>query len=202
MTTRTTTRTIGFFTLAAMVLATGCSARLSQYMQAFDEPEVMVPPPGLARVVFLRPSSGAFQRIVTLVNEHGHYLGDSSAGTRFSVFPPPGDHYFIAMTDGAETLKATLAPGRTYYVELRPKLGVWTPQVPLLAISRRSGLRRLLPDFLTHTWAAIPDFQAGEAHLRELGSQAPATVRRGIRAHEGYSPELKAAATLVPEDGE
>jgi hypothetical protein len=188
--------------LLLSMLATGCGAALSPAMRAFPGPEPQGAPPDQARVVFVRPSSAAFHSIFTLIDGHGYFLGDSSAGCRFSVFLAPGDHHVIAMTDEAASLRMTLSPGRTYYVEVRPKLGVWKPQVQLLAVSRQSGLLKSIPEYLARTKVTIPDFAAGQAHLYNLGSQAPEAAQRGVQAHAGDSPEAKAAATLQPEDGQ
>ncbi len=188
--------------LAGVMLATGCGATLSPTMRAPHRSEAVIPAPDKARVIFVRPSSGAFQSIFTLIDEHGFFLGDSSAGYRFLVLFDPGEHYVVAMTDAAETLRLTLSPGRTYYVELRPKLGVWKPQLQLVAINRQSGLLPLVPEYLSHTDLTQSDFAAGQAHLYSLGTQAPDAAQRGIQAFAGYSPEAKAAATLVPEDGQ
>jgi hypothetical protein len=79
---------------------------------------------------------------------------------------------------------------------------VWTPQVALLAVTRQSGLRASIPAYYARSTAAISDFAAGQADLGRLGNEAPEAAQRGIRAYAGYSPETKAAATLVPEDGE
>lgn len=187
---------------ANMMLASGCGATLSPYMRACHGPEVMVQAREKARVVFIRPSSGAFQSIFTLIDEHGYFVGDSSAGYRFPVLFDPGEHYVVAMTDAAETLKLTLSPGRTYYVELRPKLGVWKPQLQLLGVNRKSGLLRSIPEYLSDTELTESDFAAGQAYLNSLGNKAPEAAQRGIQAFAGYSPEIKAAATLVPEDGQ
>jgi hypothetical protein len=171
-------------------------------MRPCHGPEWDVRVPNTARVIFVRPANGAFQHQFTLIDEHGLFLGDSTAGYLFMVLFDPGEHYVIAMTEATAALKMTLAPGRTYYVELRPKLGVWTPQVSLLAVTRQSDLRASIPAYYARSSAAISEFAAGQADLYRLGNEAPEAAQRGIRAYAGYSPEAKAAATLSPEDGD
>lgn len=188
--------------LGTVMLATGCGASLSPHMRPCYGPEWDVRAPDKARVIFVRPANGAFQHQFTLIDEHGYFLGDSSAGYLFMVIFDPGEHYVIAMTQGTEALRMTLAAGRTYYVELRPKLGVWTPQVSLLAVTRQSDLWASIPTYYARSTAALSDFAAGQVDLYGLGNQGPEAAQRGLRAFASYTPEAKAASTLSPEDGE
>jgi hypothetical protein len=190
------------FALVLGTLGAGCSAATSPYMRPVVGPEPMGAPPNQARVVFVRPSNGAFKVLFTIIDEHGSFLGDSTAKGRFSVLLDPGDHYFIVWTESTETVKATLAPGRTYYVEVRPKMGVWKARASLWAVNRRSGLLQNIPSYLADTTVTTPDAAAGQAYLSSLGSELPNAVKQGIDTYNGYSPDEKADVTLLPEDGQ
>ena len=181
-------------------LASGCGS--SKYMRSVSGPEPVGAPPNKARVVFVRPSNFQLALVFTIIDERGHFLGDSTGSGRFSAFLDPGEHYFIAWTESTETVKATLAPGRTYYVEVRPTWGMWKGRASLWAVNRRSGLMKKISSYLSDTSVTAPDFAAGQAYLESLGQQLSNAVKRGIKTYNGYSPDEKADATLMPEDGQ
>jgi len=180
--------------------ASGCGS--SKYMRPVSGPDPVGTPPNKARVVFVRPSDFQLALVFTIIDERGYFLGDSTGSGRFSFFLDPGEHYFIAWTEGTESVKATLAPGRTYYVEVRPTWGMWKGRASLWAVNRRSGLMKKIPSYLSETSVTTPDSAAGQAHLNSLGKQLPNAVKKGIDTYNGYSPDEKADATLMPEDGQ
>lgn len=192
------------FVLAVMLggLNVGCGAATSEYMKPVTGPEPAGAPPNKARVVFVRPSGGAWKVIFTVIDEHGYFLGDSTANGRFSVFVDPGDHFFIVWTESTETVKAPLAPGRTYYVEVRPKMGMWKARASLWAVNRKSGLMQSIPSYLADTKVTTSDFAAGQAYLNSLGKELPDAAKKGIDTYNGYSADEKADVTLTPEDGQ
>jgi hypothetical protein len=187
--------------VAMGLLLPACGTAKSDYMKPVAGPEPAGAPPNKARVVFVRPSSAAWGVIFTIIDERGYFLGDSTGGSRFSVFLDPGEHYFIVWTETTETVKATLAPGRTYYVEVRPKMGMWKARASLWAVNRKSGLMQSIPSYLADTQVLTTDFAAGQAYLNSLGNELPNAAKQGIETYNGYSPEDKADVTLLPEDG-
>jgi hypothetical protein len=190
--------------LAAALAAftSGCGAATSEYMRPVMTPEPAGAPPNKARVVFVRPSGMANKVIFTIIDERGYFLGDSTAGARFSVFVDPGDHHFIVWTETTETVKATLAPGRTYYVEVRPKMGMWKARASLWAVNRKSGLQQSIPSYLADTTVTTPDFATGQAYLNSLGNELPNAAQQGIKTYNEYSADDKGDVTLLPEDGQ
>ena len=184
------------------VVTSGCGTATSPYMRPMAGPEPTAAPPNKARVVFVRPSGGARGVLFTIIDERGYFLGDSTAGGRFSVFLDPGDHYFIVWTETTETVKASLAPGRTYFVEVRPKIGMWKARASLWAVNRQSGLMQSIPSYLADTTVTTPDFAAGQAYLNSLGNELPNAAKEGIETYNGYSPDEKGDVTLLPEDGQ
>ena len=71
--------------------------------------------------------------VFPIFDEAGHFFGDSTGGSRFSALVNPGLHYFIAWGPvSTESLRATLVPGRTYWVLV-------TSRPSLYAVTRSSG---------------------------------------------------------------
>ena len=196
------TKKVLLFALVFGVLGSGCGAATSEYMKPVAGPEPAGAPADKARVVFVRPSGMANKVVFTIIDERGYFLGDSTSGARFSVFLDPGEHYFIVWTETTETVKATLAPGRTYYVEVRPKMGMWKARASLWAVNRKSNLAQQIPSYLSDTKVTTPDFAAGQAYLNSLKNELPDAAKKGVETYAGYSPEDKADVTLMPEDGQ
>ncbi len=188
-------RQVALVTLIGVILAAACAPVTSPYMLPLSGPEPAGCPPDQARLVFVRPASYPAKVVFLIIDGQGRFVGESTALSRFSVLLDPGEHYFIAWVGSPETLKATVAAGRTYYVEVRPKFG----GAALWAVNRKSGLMQWIPSYLTGTTAFTPDVAAGQESL--IGADVPRAVRQGLRAYAKYSPKDKADATLMPEDG-
>jgi hypothetical protein len=192
--------TSSLFLAMLAVFTIGCAAN-SEYMKPLAGPEPVEVPPNKARVVFVRPSGTAPTETFTIIDENGHFLGDSTVKGRFSVFLDPGEHHFIGWSGTTGTVKATLAQGRTYYVEVRAKPG-WKVRASLWAVNRKSGLMQYIPSYLSDTTATTPDSVAGQAHLDALGKELSDAAKKGVETYMGYSADEKADATLLPEDGQ
>src|SRR5688500_8455849 len=122
--------------IAAASMLVGCGAG-SDYMRPGAAPKLEAEAE-TARVVFLRPSGFASAIKTTILDGHGQFLGDSLPTSYFVVDLPAGEHVFVAWAENTSALRAKLAPGKVYYVEVSPKMGAWSARVGLLALSPRS----------------------------------------------------------------
>ena len=112
------------------VLTAGCAARSDLMKPTGQSPASLRPEPDKALVVFLRPEylGYAIQAVV--------YDGDSYIGvvSRFAAVPfdaAPGHHRFMVVSEAADFLDADLVAGRTYFVEVVPRMGVWRARFSL-----------------------------------------------------------------------
>jgi hypothetical protein len=132
---------------------------------------------------------------------NGRFLGDAQVGGRFAVVLPPGEHLFVTWSESAEGLRANLLPGRTYYVEVSPRMGVWTARVDLLAVAPRLESWKNLQDWLAETELLEPDVAKGQAEL----ASDPADVQENLKLAKQHMAELDKEQlmerTLLPEDG-
>ncbi|HEY5956259.1 MAG TPA: hypothetical protein VIV60_06895, partial [Polyangiaceae bacterium] len=143
----------------------GCTAT-SDYMHPATAAESqLVAPPDKALVVFMRPSGLGQAKLFTVINGHGHFLGDAQAGARFAVAVPPGEQLFVTWSETVAPMRANLLPGHIYYVLVDPRMGVWKARVDLLTVSKRTGNWKDLSDWLKDTVPLVPDTAAGQAHL-------------------------------------
>lgn len=192
----------GVWPLFALLLAltTGCTAT-SDYMRPTLLPLDAPPPPGTAGVVFIRPSGWAPGVLMTILDDQGRFIGDSSAGSCFATPVPAGKHLFIGWAENTAALQAELLPGRVYFVEVSSRLGWWTARVQLLAITPHSEQWAKLKDWVSECDKFRPDEAAGQAYLTDRRDAAASRIRRGKENLADYDAEDLAARTLHPTDG-
>jgi hypothetical protein len=187
--------------LLLLALATaGCSAS-SDYMHPVAVPRAIVARPDAATVVFIRPSGYAGGIKTTILDGRGRFLGDSLAESYFTVYVPPGPNVFIAWAENTAALRANLAPGRTYYVEVAPKIGMLSARVHLLAMTPRSESWSKRREWLTDSKQLEVDEPGGQAYLRGRSEDVAERLQRANEALRQYSPEELAERTLDPNDG-
>lgn len=178
---------------------TGCAS--SDYMRAASGP-VTAPAAGSATVVFLRPSGMATAIRTSILDNRGTFLGDTLSSSYFAVNLPPGEHVFLAWAENTAALRATLAPGKTYYVKVSPRMGALSARMQLLAIKPGS-----------EDWAKVKEWMAGKKHLEPDAAKGQAfldgrkedVAKRVARANEilkEYDAKELAERTLVEADGQ
>jgi hypothetical protein len=133
------------------------------------------PPPGMARVVFLRhvESFGRHSTIRPLhvIDEHGTLLGDLRIDEVFSVVLPAGAHEFFAWHDEyanahyVAAIRATVDAGRIYFVgAVRAHHAPWYQTVVEIDLDRApvplDGIQDLSPVMIRPESAA---YWSGEA---------------------------------------
>lgn len=121
-------KTITVLLMSAVALLTGCA---SSHMSPVSQSEYTSgPEEGKALVTFMRPSSfgGAVQ---SYLYDGEKYIGTISAGTRMCYQAEAGEHMFMIAGESTDFLRATLAPNKTYYVNVAPRMGVWTARFSL-----------------------------------------------------------------------
>lgn len=193
--------------LAFVVVLAGCAMQ-SPYMIKLETPQPVATDPAMATVVFIRPSSYGGRIKTIILDEKGRFLGESWGKTYFAVRVPPGEHTFISWTEGTPAMKATLDPGKTYYVEVGIVPGAWTARARLFAMGPRRASWSKLTDWLADCTMLIPNEAAGQALFQEKSERVREVIGKGLGSYVEYETEAKngdATAieqrTLVPADG-
>ena len=187
---------LGILVVAA---ASGCSYA-SPYMRP-AQPGLPAATPDAARVVFVRPSGMAFAVGVTILDGAGRFLGDLPAQSHFSVAVPPGPHLFLAWAENTAAVRAELAPGRTYFVEVSPRPGFWSMRIQLLALTPRHPKWRERPEWIRRTQRLVPDRPAGQAEMNRRAEDRAERLRRAREILGEYDARELAERTLTPDDG-
>ncbi|OOG46339.1 hypothetical protein B0E52_05095 [Rhodanobacter sp. C06] len=119
--------------LGAVLMLAGCQSSL---MTKASSAATTVGPND-ATVVFTRPSSfgGAIQSTVyDVTGGKTAFGGVVSAKTEVSMVLPAGEHQLMVVGESADFMDATLAAGKTYYVLVEPRMGMWKARFSLIPI--------------------------------------------------------------------
>jgi hypothetical protein len=190
-----------------VVLTTGCSTLIHLKPARMTEVPRTAPPlasADMATVVFLRPWPGGLgdaAASVAVIDEEGHWVGDAVTQSHFVASVTPGGHMFYAWSTETAALKATLAPGRVYYVEMYGKAGIsYEPRVAMEALTPHHKDWQYLQDWLGGTTRYEP-MPSGNAYFEQRGDEVAAHVKDGEKTWENYNSAEKMQRTLHEEDG-
>lgn len=179
----------------------GCVAK-SKYMAEASAPAPPLgPAPGMASVVFMRPSGLGGAITFMIIDQNGHFVGDSTAGGHFSAELPPGEYLFIAEGENTAVMHANLGPDRLYYVEVVPKMGIFSARVGLEPIKPGGEGWSTVGQTLRETTRFIPLAKEGQASLDAVSPFIAERVTNAKKKWAEYSPAERAESSLQPEDG-
>jgi hypothetical protein len=187
------------FVLASCLF--GCSVS-SEYMQQQIPPLPLSAVPDKATVVFIRPSGYGGRMKTVILDEHGRFLGEDWGETYFSVQVPAGDHVFLSWAENTAALHASLAPGKTYYVEVAPKMGAFSARVHLMAVTPHSESWGKLREWLSDSKQLVPNEPAGQAYLASRADDVKERLNRASAIWGEYKPDEIAERTIKAEDGQ
>lgn len=95
-----------------------------------------------AQVVFMRDSflGAAINASLYDVSDRDPvFIGIISNGTKVLYTTESGDHRFMVVSEAADFMEATLAPGKTYYSLVTPRMGAWKARFSLWPVKSDSN---------------------------------------------------------------
>jgi hypothetical protein len=122
-------------TLLGSVLLTGCSSM----MQPVDNQTVQPSAQDGAQVVFMRSAFTAKAIDASLYDVTGgktQFVGILSNNTKIAYPTAPGHRTFMVVSEAADFLEADLAPGKTYYSMVTPRMGMWKARFSMWPVAR------------------------------------------------------------------
>ncbi len=119
------------------VLSVGCTMRSDLMATTGAIGSGIHPEPEHALLLFVRPSSLGFA-IHPALYDGDTLIGISSAQTAVAYQATPGPHRFMVVSEAADFLDAELIAGRTYFVTVEPRIGVWRARFSLLPLEAHS----------------------------------------------------------------
>ena len=110
------------------------------------------PEPGKALVLFMRPSSVGFaiaSSVYDAPDEDTRFIGVVRSKQKMAYQAEPGMHRFMVIAENADFMDATLEAGKTYYVLIQPRMGVWKARFSLFPVHNHADPGDTLqnPDF-------------------------------------------------------
>lgn len=157
------------------------------------------PTTGNAMVVFIRPSKrgGRVQSVVYDVTGNSPKLvGIVSARRKVAYEVAPGKHRFMVVSESADFADATLASGKTYYVLVTPRLGMWRARFslkPVHAAERESSR--------FNSWLRSATWSVNTASAHQWASANMASVRTKMSDYLPKWLQKPVRPTLLPQDG-
>jgi hypothetical protein len=173
----------------------------SRYMHRAGPVMAIVPPPGAASIIFVRPFGSDSSLRMTILDTRGTFLGDSLPSSQFAVGIPAGNHLLLAWAENTPALHAFLAPDRVYYVEVNTSVGLAWARAQLLAVKPDSSKWSDMDDWLYDRRKYVVDHTGGQAYLDSRPADVSYRIRRAWATWTDYSAEEREARTLRPGDG-
>ena len=167
-----------------------------------------VPEPGKALVVFLRPSfyGGAISSsIYDAPDGSTRFLGVMKQKDKVAVQMEPGAHRLMVVSENADFLDANLDAGKTYYVLVKARPGVWKARFSLVPIHNRADAEYSLQSADFAKWTGATTFvmpaPAAEAWYQENKASIEEKKAEYLLKWEKMLPKDRAVLVLHPEDG-
>jgi hypothetical protein len=136
------TRT-AFAAIALFALTFGCStpgSNISALMKNLG-PNAHTPVPlyGQAVVVFIRANednSMTQSTVYEIASDGDHFVGVVSGSTKVAYMTQAGHRLFMVVGESADFMQAQLAEGKTYYVLVDPRAGMFKSRFSLLPVHK------------------------------------------------------------------
>lgn len=130
------TRLIGIVLL--VLLTTACAGPLRGMKETGAPAATPAPPAGQANVVFMRPSSlgvAIASSVFEMRGDQNLFIGHVPAKRKIVHTVAPGPVRFMVVSEAADFLQADLVAGKTYYVLVTPRFGVWRARFSLRPVT-------------------------------------------------------------------
>jgi hypothetical protein len=182
--------------IAAMLICVGCGSK----SKLLNYPEntgykVSPAPADKAQVIFLRPNKLGY-KIAATVYDDDTFISTVTHNTIVTYLTGPGSHRFMVIGEAADFLGADLEPGKTYFVQVVPRMGVWKARFSLGSY-----------DNSPETLAKIREWIAAgyPVESNDLGAQWSLDNRQSVLdKKEKYLPkweEREDTPKILPENG-
>jgi hypothetical protein len=192
-------RSFAPFVLLVAFSMSGCTGSSPLMARA---PANAAPPagaPGVATVVFLRPHTFAFGQNFRIIDHSGRFVGEALSNAYFVVRPPPGEYVFILGDEELDVLYANLAPGFTYYVDVVPVPGNFTPRARFEPIRPTEHDLRRLGDYMRDR-QFVPLFDRGQADV-DHDPHLHSRIERAKKMWAELPASERPSHSLGPTDG-
>lgn len=155
----------------------------------------------LAYVCFLRPSNFGAAATFRIFDAQQRFLGEAVSGSYWTVPLEQGEHWLYSWGENVTVVNANVLAGRTYYVVVRPRLGVLGARVQLTALAPRSEDWAKLGDWLSESEELVADTSAGQRELDSDLSLVHDKMFEAVQVWRRMNAREREVHTLHPSDG-
>ncbi len=195
------TRTLTLALAAFSLLLTGCEGTIQHMREVPAAAPPVVPEPGKALVVFMRPSGLGFavqSSVFEIKDGYPALAGIVAAKTKVAYRVNPGKYLFMVIGESADFLSAEILPDRTYYVRVEPRMGMWKARFGLEPMRQKDlGSAEFAGELSECKWvekiAASDAWASG--NMVSIQSKRTEYYADWIKRPEAERPHLR------PEDG-
>lgn len=179
------------------------------------------PEPGKALVLFMRPSSVGFaiaSSVYDAPDEDTRFIGVVRSKQKMAYQAEPGMHRFMVIAENADFMDATLEAGKTYYVLIQPRMGVWKARFSLFPVHNHADPGDTLqnPEFakwnaktelVATSPAGLAWYEENKASVAEKKADyltkwnrmlASDRAELVLHPHDGVASDAPSAAAAVP----
>ena len=187
--------------LVLPVLLAGCAGTVTNMREIPVSQAPAAPEPGKAMVIFMRPSGLGFavqSSVFEIRNDEAVLVGIVAAKTRVAHQVAPGQYLFMTIGENADFMAAEVAAGKTYYVKVEPRMGMWKARFGLEPYRLKD---LATPAFATDLDGCKPVALSAESNV--WASTNMMSIREKRTSYFGdwmKKPEAERPA-LKPEDG-
>lgn len=106
---------------------------------AEEAAKVSAPPEGKAQIVFMRPlffGGGIRSAVFDISSGENKVVGAMRGKKKFVYIVDPGDYTFMVIGANADFMKAKVEAGKTYYVLVQTRMGMWKARFTLVPIRK------------------------------------------------------------------
>lgn len=115
------------------ILMIGCAAPNMKF--SVPSKTLIDQPADKALVYFIRPSNLGY-KINAAVYDDAEFIGFVPYNQKLPYFAEPGKHLFMVVSEAADFINAELVAGKTYYIEVAPRMGMWRARFSLAPITK------------------------------------------------------------------
>jgi hypothetical protein len=195
-----------FVFLAVIAFAPVAYAKDPQMVRS--DQQSPVPEEGKAMVVFMRPSSygGLIAASVYVApDSETRFLGVIRPKQKVAVQMEPGTHRFMVIAENADFLDASLEAGKTYYVLISPRMGVWKARFSLFPLHKTGSDEYNLQSADFKEWVAKTEYveiaPAGQRWYDENKTGIDKKKADFLVKWNKMAPKDRAELVLHAEDG-
>jgi hypothetical protein len=187
-----------FLIVALAVLAAGCGT-IRHMKELPAGTAVAAPKPGKAVVVFMRSArvgGSITASVFEIRNDNPEIVGLVSSNTKVAYEVDPGKRLFMVISETADYMSADLAPNRTYYAFVTPRMGVWRARFSLAAVNKNGNMVQAAQNCLKDCRLIVKTPEADDwarANMNDIRSKHAEVYPRWNQRPAGERPHLASA---------